>query len=259
MLWPPAVVLALAALVLFYLIDAPFLGYLARLNAGWIVAAPILLLVRAAALGLGLAAGLVFAPRARALGLAGLSPTQRLLKRAIDLLGAGLGLIIGSPLLALSALAIKLQDGGAVIFEQTRIGEAGQPFQMLKLRTMVPDAEAKLADVLARNQLRGPVFKIADDPRTTRVGRILRRWSLDELPQLWNVLKGEMSLVGPRPEEILGGGALHRRAAPTAGLQAGSSPGRCRSTGGGTWTWTSAWRSSWTIFTTSRYGEMWLF
>jgi lipopolysaccharide/colanic/teichoic acid biosynthesis glycosyltransferase len=119
----------------------------------------------------------------------------------LDLLGSIVGLILTSPVLFLAGLAIKLDDPGPVFYSQERVGLNGEAFRMVKLRTMVVDAERKVAQVLATNPLRGPVFKIPDDPRVTRVGRFLRRWSLDELPQFWNVLRGEMSLVGPRPEE----------------------------------------------------------
>jgi lipopolysaccharide/colanic/teichoic acid biosynthesis glycosyltransferase len=124
-----------------------------------------------------------------------------LLKRILDLSGSIVGLLLTSPLLLLAGLAIKLDDPGPVFFSQERIGLNGKSFRMYKLRTMVVGAERQVAQVLATNPLRGPVFKIPDDPRVTRAGRFLRRWSLDELPQLWNVLRGEMSLVGPRPEE----------------------------------------------------------
>jgi lipopolysaccharide/colanic/teichoic acid biosynthesis glycosyltransferase len=110
-------------------------------------------------------------------------------KRAVDLLGAGIGLALASPLIGAAALAIKLDDGGHVFYRQRRIGLEGREFDLVKLRTMVPGAEAKGA---------GWAVDYAD-PRITRVGRILRRLSIDELPQLWNVLHGEMSLVGPRP------------------------------------------------------------
>ncbi len=98
---------------------------------------------------------------------------------------------------------IKLDSPGKIIFAQDRIGENGKPFRIYKLRTMVSDAQEKLAEVLQQNnvQFDQPVFKIHNDPRVTRVGRFLRRWSLDEIPQFWNILRGEMSLVGPRPEE----------------------------------------------------------
>ena len=124
------------------------------------------------------------------------------LKRLIDVIGACIGLILAAPVTPLIALAIKLDSPGPVLFVQARAGQGGRPFRMYKFRSMVVDAEARLNEVIARNRLPPPVFKIPDDPRVTRVGRILRRFSLDELPQFVNVLKGEMSLVGPRPEEM---------------------------------------------------------
>ncbi len=122
-----------------------------------------------------------------------------LVKRALDVAGAAAGLILLAPLMLLIALAIKLTSPGPVFFVQERVGLHGRRFRMYKFRSMVADAEERLAEVLHLNEMSGPVFKIADDPRVTRVGRFLRRTSLDELPQLWNVLKGDMSLVGPRP------------------------------------------------------------
>jgi lipopolysaccharide/colanic/teichoic acid biosynthesis glycosyltransferase len=109
--------------------------------------------------------------------------------RALDVAGAGLGLLLGSPALALGALAIKLEDRGPVLYRQTRVGKDGRDFELLKLRTMVVGAEKQGAGYAVD---RG-------DPRITRVGRFLRRTSIDELPQLWNVVRGEMSLIGPRP------------------------------------------------------------
>lgn len=120
-------------------------------------------------------------------------------KRAIDLIGAALGLVLLSPLFVLSAIAIKLTSDGPVIFKQERHGRNRRRFRMYKFRTMVQNAEALQPSLERQNEAVGPVFKIRDDPRVTRVGAILRRTSLDELPQLFNVLKGEMSLVGPRP------------------------------------------------------------
>ena len=111
------------------------------------------------------------------------------MNRVADVAGAGLGLALASPLLAAAAAAIKLEDGGPVLYRQRRVGLGGREFELLKLRTMVVGAERQGAG-LAVN---------AGDPRITRVGRVLRRLSLDERPQLWNVLRGEMSLVGPRP------------------------------------------------------------
>ena len=123
----------------------------------------------------------------------------RSLKHLVDRVGAGVGLIVISPLLALIALLIWLEDRGPVTFAQERVGERGKLFRVRKFRSMHVDAEARLAALMDQNEADGPIFKMRHDPRITRVGRFLRRSSLDELPQLWNVLFGEMSLVGPRP------------------------------------------------------------
>jgi exopolysaccharide biosynthesis polyprenyl glycosylphosphotransferase len=120
-------------------------------------------------------------------------------KRAFDLLGALLGLLAVSPLLVVVAVAIKLDSRGPVFFRQLRVGRHGQRFRMLKFRTMVPEAEALKDSLRHRNEAKEGLFKIAEDPRVTRVGRLLRASALDELPQLWNIVRGEMSLVGPRP------------------------------------------------------------
>jgi lipopolysaccharide/colanic/teichoic acid biosynthesis glycosyltransferase len=127
-----------------------------------------------------------------------LSRSSRVVKRCFDLVGSTIGLILLSPLFAVIALLIKLDSRGTVFFRQERIGQHDERFRMCKFRTMVPDAEARKAELTEANQARG-LFKIADDPRITRVGRLLRKTSLDELPQLLNVLAGQMSLVGPRP------------------------------------------------------------
>jgi len=122
------------------------------------------------------------------------------LKRALDLIGASLLVVALAPLLGLVALAIKLEDGGPVLFRQVRVGKDGRHFRMYKFRSMIPNAEALKAALMAKNEMRdGVIFKIRKDPRVTRVGRICRRLSLDELPQLFNVVRGDMSLVGPRP------------------------------------------------------------
>ncbi|GAB3920814.1 exopolysaccharide biosynthesis polyprenyl glycosylphosphotransferase [Microlunatus endophyticus] len=123
----------------------------------------------------------------------------RRIKRAMDIAITSVGLLVIAPLLAIVALVIKLDDRGPIVFRQTRIGIDGKPFTMLKFRSMCVDAEQKLAALMAENEGAGPLFKIEHDPRITRVGRILRKYSIDELPQLFNVLSGSMSLVGPRP------------------------------------------------------------
>jgi exopolysaccharide biosynthesis polyprenyl glycosylphosphotransferase len=135
------------------------------------------------------------------LGLRGFQRTRSslTLKRGIDLVVASLGLLVAAPFLLLVAAAVKLTSPGPVLFGQRRIGRRNAPFTMYKFRTMVQGADRMKAGLAHLNEAEGPMFKIADDPRVTPVGRALRRTSLDELPQLWNVLRGEMSLVGPRP------------------------------------------------------------
>jgi lipopolysaccharide/colanic/teichoic acid biosynthesis glycosyltransferase len=120
-------------------------------------------------------------------------------KRVVDLLGASLGLVLLWPLMALVAVGIKLESPGPALFRQVRTGRGGSRFILYKFRSMRVDADAQKPALLKLNEQDGPAFKIKDDPRLTRFGRWLRSTSVDELPQLWNVLKGEMSLVGPRP------------------------------------------------------------
>lgn len=126
-------------------------------------------------------------------------PTQAVLKRMIDVIGVSVGLIILSPLFLIVAIIIKLTSEGPVIFTQNRVGLNGRIFKMYKFRSMVANAEELKVNLAHLNEMNGPVFKIKNDPRITPIGRILRKTSIDELPQLWNVLKGDMSLVGPRP------------------------------------------------------------
>ena len=121
------------------------------------------------------------------------------MKRAMDLVLVALLLIPASVVMAIVAVAIKLDSRGPVIYASERIGRDSRPFTMFKFRSMVVGAEAGKDDILHLNEVEGPVFKLRDDPRVTRVGRYIRRLSLDELPQLFNVLIGDMSLVGPRP------------------------------------------------------------
>ena len=120
-------------------------------------------------------------------------------KRLFDLLLASVAMILLSPVMIITAAAIKLFDRGAVFYRQERVGRGGEMFKMLKFRSMVEGAERTIIDLREQNATDGLLFKVYDDPRVTRVGRVIRRYSIDELPQLWNVLKGEMSLVGPRP------------------------------------------------------------
>jgi lipopolysaccharide/colanic/teichoic acid biosynthesis glycosyltransferase len=222
----PALWAALACGGLFLLSAAPFLGYIVRRAIlslskdrhrrmdsanllGVALAAPFFLVVRALALGMGLLAGflrfsigwtLSAAPSPRQAPISGLN---LVLKRVLDILVSVLGLILTAPILGLVALAIKLDSPGPVFFVQERAGENGRPFRCIKLRTMVDGAEAMLPELVDLDALAAsPAFKLKDDPRVTSVGRFLRRTGLDEVPQLWNVLRGEMSLVGPRPEEM---------------------------------------------------------
>lgn len=130
------------------------------------------------------------------------APTNRLvsgLKAAFDRSVALMILVLGFPLFLLTALAIKLDSRGPVFFRQERMGHNGRRFLLYKFRTMECDAERKKRSLLSRNEMSGPVFKIKDDPRITRIGRLLRKYSIDEFPQVLNIMKGEMSLVGPRP------------------------------------------------------------
>lgn len=124
---------------------------------------------------------------------------SRALKRIIDIIGSFVGLIICAPVFGLIALLIKLEDGGTVFFRQERIGKWGKPFIMYKFRSMIIGADEVKDELLEKNEAGGVIFKMKRDPRITKVGYLLRRFSLDELPQLYNVLKGDMSLVGPRP------------------------------------------------------------
>ena len=152
----------------------------------------------------------------------GLSRSDFVIKRTFDAVGAGLGLLISAPLLAIAAVVIRFDSRGPVFFRQTRVGRDGQLFEMVKLRTMVDGADDMREELRQLNEAGAGLFKIADDPRVTRAGRWLRRTHLDELPQLWNVLRGEMSLVGPRPlvveEDLLIAGGDRYRLHLTPGM-----------------------------------------
>jgi exopolysaccharide biosynthesis polyprenyl glycosylphosphotransferase len=135
-------------------------------------------------------------------------------KRAFDIVVASLALLVASPFMGAIALRIRLRDGSPVLFRQQRVGLHGRRFELLKFRTMIAGAEAQLDDLAAHSEITGAAFKMTNDPRVTRTGAFLRRTSLDELPQLWNVIRGDMSLVGPRPalpREVESYDLWHRR------------------------------------------------
>ena len=123
----------------------------------------------------------------------------RAIKRGFDVLTSGLALILLSPLFLILIVLIKREDGGPAFYSQTRIGKNGKPFKMWKFRSMVVNADQMIDQLEDQNEIEGAMFKIKDDPRITKIGHTIRKYSLDELPQLWNVLIGDMSLVGPRP------------------------------------------------------------
>jgi exopolysaccharide biosynthesis polyprenyl glycosylphosphotransferase len=149
-------------------------------------------------------------------------PLQLAIKRTIDIVGASFGLVLSAPMIAGAAALIKLTSPGPVFFNHVRCGVNGHRFRMPKLRTMYENAEARKIELMHLNEMDGPVFKITDDPRVTPVGRILRKLSIDELPQFWCVLRGDMSLVGPRPptpdEVVEYHGSQRRRLSMRPGL-----------------------------------------
>lgn len=126
-------------------------------------------------------------------------PVYDVCKRIFDLVMSVFALIVLSPVFLITAIAIKREDGGTVFFKQTRLTKGGKEFGMYKFRSMCPDAEQKLESLLDQNEMDGPAFKIEDDPRITKVGRFIRKTSIDELPQLFNIIAGDMSIIGPRP------------------------------------------------------------
>lgn len=126
-------------------------------------------------------------------------PVYHAIKRLVDILGSAAGLIVLSPLFLFLTIKIRHEDGGPAFYSQERIGKDGKPFKMWKFRSMVVNADQMLDKLEDQNEINGAMFKIKDDPRITKIGHTIRKYSLDELPQLWNVLIGDMSLVGPRP------------------------------------------------------------
>jgi len=188
------------AILAFLVSTIPFLVKAWPKDRAVTLVAPFLLAARAMALGSGYAWGLL-----KSQPDIGKEHTidgvNFFFKRAMDLLGGLIGMLATLLVWPFIAIAVKLDSNGPVIFKQERVGEEGRPFTLFKFRSMRVDAEAELESIVDVDALQAPVFKMIDDPRLTGVGRWLRRWSLDELPQFWNVVKGEMSLVGPRPEE----------------------------------------------------------
>jgi lipopolysaccharide/colanic/teichoic acid biosynthesis glycosyltransferase/glycosyltransferase involved in cell wall biosynthesis len=199
-LWWPGWFVWLGLLTAFDISAFPFYRKVAQRDTGLLLPALPLMWVRALSLGFGFAAGL-FRFRKTGDERPPLTVIERAAKRSLDLAGALLALPLAAPLMAVIAIAIKLDSRGPALFRQVRIGQKGQPFTIYKFRSMVDGAEHALDPLIDVDALAQPAFKIRHDPRVTRVGRFIRRWSLDELPQLVNVLRGEMSLVGPRPEE----------------------------------------------------------
>lgn len=196
-----ALPIMLILFVFFVATTLPFLRKFWIRDRAVALAAPVMMAIRATALGIGYAWG-VLRPKP---GVSGQESTiggwNYLVKRTMDILGALIGLaaaIIASPLIA---LAIKLTSAGPVLFKQERVGQGGSIFTIYKFRSMNLNAQEQLDDLVDLDSLSEPAFKLRYDPRVTPVGHFLRRWSLDELPQFWNVMVGEMSLVGPRPEE----------------------------------------------------------
>lgn len=205
LVWTPLYWIWLAICFLFvgFLVSSmPFVGKLAERS--WMLAffGPLMLTVRSIALGLGYLQGTIhFSGTVHGQREAAIPGWKRIVKRLVDIVGALLGLIIALPIIAIAAIAIKLDSPGSIFYSQIRIGENGMPFRIVKLRSMVDGAEEQLSNLVDIDSLTEPVYKILDDPRVTKIGGILRRTSIDEAPQFYNVLKGEMSLVGPRPED----------------------------------------------------------
>jgi lipopolysaccharide/colanic/teichoic acid biosynthesis glycosyltransferase/GT2 family glycosyltransferase len=202
-IWPTyAIAGIVATLGLFLLTCISFLLYVVKTDPAVVWISPGMLLTRAFCLGAGLLVGFISPPAKRNQGSLFISIPARIVKRLIDILGSLVGIVFTAPVLAFAATAITLDSPGPAFFRQERAGENGKPFTILKLRTMFVGSDHDPNKDIPPGQLPALVCKKPHDPRVTRVGRFLRRWSLDELPQFLNVLRGEMSLVGPRPEEV---------------------------------------------------------
>lgn len=201
-LWAPAAGIALLGALLFLLTEIPFLAKVWRRDRGVTLPAVGLLWVRAFALGAGFALGLIHFRGRFAGSRSPIAGWQWVAKRIMDVALGGLSLAILALPMAGIAVWVKLDSPGPIFFRQTRVGQDGRLFRIFKFRTMVDHAEAMLPQLVDLETLGQPAFKLRADPRVTRAGRVLRRWSLDEVPQLLNVLAGAMSLVGPRPEQV---------------------------------------------------------
>jgi lipopolysaccharide/colanic/teichoic acid biosynthesis glycosyltransferase len=204
-LWPLLWVswwMIVALFLFFCLTTLPFVRKLARRSLGLAAIGPLMLSARSLSLGYGYLLGTIHFSGTRP-GM--VQPTipgwKRLIKRGMDIGGALIGLFVSAPFILVAAVAIRLESSGPIFYVQTRVGEHGRLFRIVKLRSMQVGAEEHLKQLIDLRVLPEPVYKLHNDPRVTRVGLLLRRTSLDETPQFWNVLCGEMSLVGPRPEE----------------------------------------------------------
>lgn len=193
---------SLIAFCLFILSGFPFWFYVVKNDFLIAIIYPFVIIIRATALGLGLLVGFLVPPKEDGQKRKTFMFGAFFIKRLFDILVSIIGLVIFSPVLLVASIFIVLDSPGPALFYQWRAGENGKPFRMIKLRTMVNGAEKQLSELIPLNSLKGPAYKIPNDPRVTRPGRWLRRWSIDEIPQFWNILKGDMSLVGPRPEEL---------------------------------------------------------
>ena len=198
----PAWTVGLLAALGFGLTEIPFLTKVWRRDRGVTLPAVALLWVRAFALGIGFATGLIHFRGRYGGSRSPIAGWQRAVKRLMDIVLGSLTLIMMALPMAVIALLVKLDSPGPIFFRQTRVGQDGRPFRIFKFRTMVDHAEEMLPQLVDLETLSQPAFKLRSDPRVTRTGRFLRRWSLDETPQLFNVLAGVMSLVGPRPEQV---------------------------------------------------------
>lgn len=192
----------LAACLAFLASGLPFVVKAWRKDRFVALISPFILALRALALGTGYAIGSLRFVRLEPGEQPALSARHRLLKRLMDVVGAAVGLVVSTPLCLAIAVAIKLDSPGPVLYVQERVGVNGRTFRLIKFRTMTQDSDKRLAELVDFDRMEEPVFKLKNDPRVTNIGRFLRRTSLDELPQFFNVLRGDMSLVGPRPEEV---------------------------------------------------------